>query len=119
MGPELHQDLSGQQETVLLLDVCNLYTTGFELHLDLPAKRSLSGFCSGCVYTIGPELHLDVFRLQEPVLLLMDLSRLYRGICCTWKCQQSWGLNCIWTYLDNRSFCWSGHIYSLHGTIAA
>ncbi len=73
----------------------------------------------GCVYIIGPELHLDVFRLPEPVLLLMDFFRLFRGMCCTLKCQQSWCLNCISTYLANRSFCWSGHIYSIHGTIAA
>ena len=45
-GPELHLDVSGQQEPVLLLNVSTLQR---------------------------PELHLDVSGQQEPVLLL-DVS---------------------------------------------
>ncbi len=51
--PELHLDLSGQQEPVLLLDR---------------------------VYTTGTELHLDLFGQQETVLLL-DVST-PRGLSC-------------------------------------
>ncbi len=44
-------------------------------------------------YQHGHELHMhmDIFRLQKPVLLL-DLSTLQR-LCCTWTCQQ----NRVWS----------------------
>jgi hypothetical protein len=56
-GTELHLDLSGQQEPVLLLD------------MSTPQ---------------GTELHLCLSGQQEPVLLLL-VSTL-RGLSCTWSC---------------------------------
>ncbi len=94
-----------------------VYTTWSELHLDLPAKRSFCG--SWMCLHYRPELHLDVFRLQEPVLLLMDLSN-YTEVCAgAWTAsRRTWptgafagldistryhsGLSCTWTYLHYR-----------------
>ncbi len=103
-GLELHLDLVGQQEPVLLLDVSTLQ--GRELHLEswtysikttvdcsanglvyTTEASAATGFvyttetsaAPGHVYTLGPELHLDVSNLQRPVrinYLFALLSRL-------------------------------------------
>ncbi|MFN9906443.1 MAG: hypothetical protein ACK56F_10020, partial [bacterium] len=58
-GPELHLDLLGQQEPVLLQDV---------------STRKLKGH----------ELHLDLSTLQRPVLHT-DMST-HWGLSCVWTC---------------------------------
>jgi hypothetical protein len=103
-GPELHLDLVGQQEPVLILAVSTVQ--GRELHLEswtysikttadcsatglvyTTEASAATGFvCTteafaapGYVYTLGPELHLDVSNLQRPVrinYLFALLSRL-------------------------------------------
>jgi hypothetical protein len=58
-----------------------------------------------------PDLHLEVFRIQEPVLLRV-VSSLQRpvlhlevftpqGQSCTWSCLQHRGLRCTWTCLHD------------------
>jgi hypothetical protein len=37
----------------------------------------------------------------------------YRGLSCTWTCQQNMCLNCTWACLDNRNLWWSGHVYTI------
>ncbi len=71
-GPELHLDVSGQQEPLLLLDVAT--QQGTELHLDLPRQQEPMLLLD--VYTLeGPELYPDVSTLQSPVQHL-DVSAL-------------------------------------------
>ncbi len=102
-----------------------MYTTGSELHLNLPTKRSLSA--SWICLHIGPELHLDVFILQEPVLLLMGLSIDYTEVCAAPGSVNKAGActasECIWTAgafagLDISTRCTiaaraaPGHVYT-------
>ncbi len=47
----------------------------------------------------GPELHMDVFRLQQPVLLL-DLFTQRPMLHLDMSAQQN--LSCTWACLDNR-----------------
>ncbi len=77
-GPELHLDLVGQQEPVLILNVSTLQ--GRVLHLDYLYYCTIESCAaaglvysreacaaSGHVYTLGPELHMDMSSPQRPV----------------------------------------------------
>jgi hypothetical protein len=77
-GPELHLDLVGQQEPVLILDVSTLQ--GRVLHLDYLYYCTIEACAaaglvysteacaaSGHVNTLGPELHMDMSSPQRPV----------------------------------------------------
>ncbi len=77
-GPELHRDVSTTQRPVLLLDMSTRTRQGRELHLDVfrllvaCAAAGLVYTAEACaasrhVYTLGPELHLDVSYPQGPV----------------------------------------------------
>jgi hypothetical protein len=71
LRPELHLDLSGQQEPLLLLDVSTVYTTcRHELHLDVSTLER-------------PVLHLVVCTPQGLELHLKNLKNgtvLYVGL---------------------------------------
>ncbi len=126
-GPQLHLDVSAQQEPLPLLDISSLKES--ELHLDVSAQQEPLPLLD--VSTLkGSELHLDVSAQQEP-LPLLDVSTLKGSelhlvvnymslhLCCSWTClhyrgeacaapgrdRKNRGLSCIWTYLDNRSLC--------------
>ncbi len=77
-GPKLHLDLAGQQEPVLILDVSTLQ--GCVLHLDYlyyctieacavagPVYSTEACAASSHVYTLGPELRMDMSSPQRPV----------------------------------------------------
>jgi hypothetical protein len=90
--PVLHLEVPGLQEPVLLLDMSA--PQGSELHLRLVYCTLQKPVLHLVVSTPQrPELHLDLSGQQEPVLLL-DLST-------------PRGLSCTWTFLDNRSLCFS------------
>ncbi len=67
-GSELHLDLSGQQEHVLLLDMFT--TKRCERHLEVSRQQESYSTCSETCKHIkqGPELRLDVSILQKPLL---------------------------------------------------
>jgi hypothetical protein len=65
-GPELHLDMSGQLESLLLADVSSLLRN--ELNLDVPRLQK-------------PVLLLDLSTLQRP-LLHLDVSSVYTAESC-------------------------------------
>ncbi len=130
-GPELHQDVSGQQEPLLLLDVYTtgaapghvwtsgsfaapgrLYTTG---SWAAPRRVWTTGACPGldwfCLHYI---VHLDVCIVQRPMLQLnvsipqglelhLVVSRLHEPVLLLDMSTVHYrGLWCTWTCLQHR-----------------
>ncbi len=94
-GPELHLDMSIQQEPLLLLDVSTPQRPELQLDLSTPQRPVLNLDVSTQQVR---ELHIDLSGHQKPMMLL-DVShyrawdapgRFYlhnRCLCCIWKCQ--------------------------------
>jgi hypothetical protein len=115
--PELHLDLCAVYCRVLCCTWTGLlYRTlsctwmcldnNSSLHvllLDLSTFTTETCTALGCVYTLAPELHLDISTLQISVLHL-DMF-LYRSLSCAWTCFLYRGLCCTWTCPHYRVLC--------------
>ncbi len=110
-GPELHLNLSGQEEPLLLLDVSAL--EGLSCTWTCLFKRSLCISWTSLHYT-GPELHLDLYGQGFSWTCLHLRAWAAPGLVYSRGAYASpgrlytiQGLSCTWTCLDNRSLCFS------------